>query len=77
MTRGRTTVQPVTTEAEQTPATHIAGAIPLPGTNQVLSGTGKFAGRAGTVRLSGAVNMSRLVSHNEITFDCIFVIDLQ
>ena len=30
----------------------------------------------GTARLSGAVNLSRLGSHDEITFDCVFVIDL-
>ncbi len=72
-TRGRTTVQPTT---HGSPAiTHITGAIPLPGENGVMSGTGAFSRLRASARLSGAVNLSRLDSHGEITFDCIFVID--
>lgn len=76
VTRGRTTVHPISATAMPSPSTHITGAIPVPGTNQVLSGTGRYHGKAGNVRLSGAVNLSRLASHNQITFDCLFVIDL-
>lgn len=75
-TRGRTTVQPISSSALPSPSTHITGSIPVPNTNQVLSGTGKFRDKSATVRLSGAVNLMRLASHNEITFDCLFVIDL-
>ena len=77
VTRGRTTVQPISATAMPSPSTHITGAIPVPGTNQVLSGTGKFQGKTGNVRLSGAVNMSQLADSNRITFDCVFVIDLE
>lgn len=73
VSRGHTTVQPITTGAS--PTTHITGAIPFPNTNQILQGTGEFEGRTGTVRLSGAVNVSNF-ANNEITFDCIFVIHL-
>jgi len=76
ITRGRTTVQPISESALPSPSTHITGSIPFPGTNQVLSGTGKFHGKTGTIRLSGAVNLMRLASNNEITFDCVFVLDL-
>ncbi len=73
VSRGLTTVQPTTHGSPD--VTHITGAIP-DGSNDVLSGTKKFKNAAGTVRLSGAVNMSKLASDGEITFDCIFVINL-
>ena len=73
MSRGRTTVKPITTNAADTPVTHITGAVPNAGTNSIISGTGKYAGASGEVRLSGAVNLSAFPT---ITFDCIFVITL-
>jgi hypothetical protein len=73
VSRGYTTVQPVTTSVP-TPATHTTGAIPVDGSNGVLYGTGAFAGFAAQVRLSGAVNMSQLDSDGLITFDCLFAI---
>ena len=70
-TRGHTSVQPVTTGGP-TPATHVTGAIPMDGDNGVISGTGVYEGFRAQVRLSGAVNLSRLDSDGEITFDCLF-----
>lgn len=72
VSRGRTTVQPV---GSPSAATHITGAIPSAGSNDILSGTGAYQNLQGRVRLSGAVNMSRLNSNNEITFDCLFIIE--
>jgi hypothetical protein len=71
VSRGTTTVQPVT--AGSPTVTHITGAIPRPGENNVLSGTGAFKDAAASVRISGAVNMSNF-DNGEITFDCIFVV---
>lgn len=73
VTRGYTSVQPVTTGVP-TPATHITGAIPMGGSNGVLYGTGAYAGFAAEVRLSGAVNMSQLDSDGLIAFDCLFAV---
>ncbi len=71
VTRGRTTVQPV---LEGSPSmTHITGGIPSD--NNILFGTGRYKGITGRARLSGAVNLSQLMSSNEITFDCLFVIE--
>lgn len=79
ITRGQTTVQP-TNHPTTTPSgqmiTHITGAS---GTgNAILSGTGRFAGSTGTVRLSGMVDMSKFNEDdgNLIAFDCLFVINL-
>src|SRR2546422_9836220 len=71
VSRGRTTVSPISPSA-LSPMSHITGAIPFPGTNQVLFGTGKFARQMASVRLSGAVNMSNFAARNEIEFSCIF-----
>ncbi|NRB40183.1 MAG: hypothetical protein HRU20_17245 [Pseudomonadales bacterium] len=79
ITRGRTTVQPtnhdiVTTSGQM--ITHITGAA---GTdNAIIGGTGRFAGRTGTVRLSGLVDMSAFDGNvgDPIAFDCLFVITL-
>ena len=73
MSRGSTTVQPVTTSSP-TPVTHITGAIPMEGSNGVIQGTGAYTGLRAQVRLSGAVNMSQLNSDNLLTFDCLFAI---
>jgi hypothetical protein len=42
----------------------------------VIYGDGKFRKAAAPVRLSGAVNLSKLDSDGEITFDCMFAINL-
>lgn len=72
VSRGRVTVQPVTTGS--TEYTHITGAMPSPYDNSVIYGDGKFKKAYGSVRLSGAVNMSALASDGIIVFDCVFVI---
>lgn len=71
---GQTTVQPTTIGSE--PVTHITGAIPQAGDRTIIDGTRGFAGAEGSVRLSGAVDLSSFAATNAITFDCLFVIDL-
>ena len=77
--RGNTSVQPVF-QATVTPngqnITHITGAS---GTGDaVIYGTMKFANATGTARLSGMVDLSGFtgVVGDPISFDCLFVIDL-
>ena len=41
-----------------------------------MYGTGKFGKASGSARLSGLVNVSKLVTDGEIAFDCLFIIDL-
>lgn len=72
--RGHTSVQPLTTGVPS-PATHVTGAIPTDGSNGIIAGTGAYARFEAKVRLSGAVNLSRLGSDDEISFDCLFAID--
>ncbi|MFT4940322.1 MAG: hypothetical protein ACI88A_003374 [Paraglaciecola sp.] len=79
VTRGNTTVQPVT-QNTVTPTgqviTHITGAS---GTgNSILYGDGKFAGSTGTLRLSGMVDLSNFTGTvgDPIAFDCLFVINV-
>ena len=72
-TRGYTTVQPITTTAA-TPVTHTTGAVPMNGDNGVIAGTGAFVQFRAQARLSGAVNLSKLDSDGEISFDCLFAI---
>jgi len=72
VTRGNTTVQPLTTGGTS-PATHITGALSEDGTNGVLYGTGAYEGFEAQVRLSGAVNMSE-VDSGIIVFDCLFMV---
>ena len=74
ISRGLTTVQPVTHGSLD--FTHITGAIPQAGDNSIIYGDGKFRKSAAPVRLSGAVNLSKLGSDGEITFDCMFAINL-
>lgn len=59
-------------------STHITGSVPLPGTKNIITrrGTQRFEGATGSVRLSGAVNMSKFVEDNVIDFNCLFVIQL-
>lgn len=72
-TQGLTSVQPKIHGSD--PITHITGAIPDANENTIIDGTGLFEGATGSVRLSGAVNMSN-IHLNEITFDCLFIVDL-
>ena len=72
VTRGLTTVMPV---LHGSPGfTHITGAGA--DGNGVLSGINQYANASGAVRLSGMVNLSQLASDGLITFDCIFVVNL-
>ncbi|MEN8251222.1 MAG: hypothetical protein ABFS32_19975 [Bacteroidota bacterium] len=74
VSQGLTTVQPVLHGSVN--FTHITGAVPSYGENSVVYGDGKFKNAAGPVRLSGAVNLSALLSNGRITFDCVFIIDI-
>ena len=74
ISQGLTTVQPVLHGSAD--FTHITGGIPQAGDNSVIYGDGKFRNAAAPVRLSGAVNLSKLGSDGEITFDCMFAINL-
>lgn len=79
VTRGLTSVQPVnqvTVTPDGFPITHITGASG--DSNAVLSGSGVFEGREGTVRLSGMVNLSEFTgAGTPIFFDCLFIVDLE
>ena len=80
VTRGRTTVAPVLHETI-TPAghmmTHVTGASS--DDYAILGGYGRFARANGTARLSGMVNLSAFTgtAGDPITFDCLFVIDIE
>lgn len=67
---GITTVQPILAGSPGT--THIIGDIPEESANSIVSGTRRFAGATGRVRLSGAANLAV----SPAVFNCIFVIDL-
>lgn len=57
--------------------THVTGAFPPTSPVEglgILQATGVFEGAAGTVRLSGAVNLD---VPGQITFSCIFIIDVE
>ena len=77
VSRGLTSVQPKTTGSPG--FTHITGAIPAVDDKTIVAslGTGKFAGRSGQARLSGAVAMKTLADGRlEIKFNCIFVLSV-
>lgn len=79
ITRGSTTVQPVlhpTVTPNGINMTHITGASS--DGNSILDGTGRFKNATGTVRLSGMVNMTNFTGNvgTPISFDCLFIIDL-
>jgi len=74
VSQGLTTVQPVLHGSPD--FTHITGAVPSPSDEGVIYGDGKFKNASGPVRLSGAVNLSMLDSDGQITFDCVFIIDI-
>ena len=76
---GRTTVAPqFEVSPGPPPVTHIVGDITGPGGDNILTqyGTGRFKNAAGSVRLSGAVDMSALGTEGKIGFNCVFVITL-
>lgn len=80
--QGLTTAQPVNwpTQNNEVLFTHITGANSPD--NAVLTGGGEFSSTGiyqnavATVRLSGQVNLS-MAAMGEITFDCVFVVDLE
>jgi len=76
VTQGLTTVRPVLqpTMRDGINFSHITGAN---GDGGVQYGTKRFQGVSGKARLSGLVNLSKLLTDGEITFDCLFVIDLE
>jgi hypothetical protein len=79
ITRGRTTVAKVAQETvtpDGQPISHITGAAGSG--NAIIGGTGRFADRTGTARLSGMVDLSAWgAQHNDpLAFDCLFLIDL-
>ena len=74
ISQGLTTVQPVLHGSAD--FTHITGAVPSSGDHGVIYGDGKFKNASGPVRLAGAVNLSLLNSDGQITFDCVFIIDI-
>ena len=76
-TQGFTTVAKVQ-QVTESPAigmiTHFTAAA---GTgNAIIDGTKRFKNATGTSRLSGLVNLANLLTIGEITFDCIFVVDI-
>ena len=72
VSRGLTTVQPTTHGSSD--FTHITGAIPQAGDNNVVYGDGKFKNASGPVRLSGAVNLGNFPA--QATFECVFILDV-
>jgi hypothetical protein len=79
ITQGKTTVAEVeqaTATTDGTPMTHITGASGSG--DAIVGGTRRFANSTGTARLSGMVNLKDFggVDGDPITFDCIFVVDL-
>lgn len=73
ISRGHVGVQP--TSLPFPGVSHLTGSLPAPGSNSILHASGVYAGATGRVRLSGAVDMSRL-SEGVMQFDCLFVIEL-
>ena len=75
VSQGLTTVRPVLQPTSQNGVTftHVTGAN---GDGGIRYGTGKFTSAFGDARLSGLVNLSKLVTDGEITFDCLFLVDL-
>ena len=72
--QGLTSVQPTTFGSSE--VTHITGAIPAEGENSIVAGDGIYDNASGSVRLSGAVNMAKLESDGQATFDCLWVVYL-
>ena len=72
--RGLTSVAPMTHGSPD--YTHMTSGMPADGENDILSGTGAYDGATGSVRLSGAVNLSRFDSEGRVEYNCIFVVKL-
>ncbi len=73
----RTAAQPVSDPLPTSGATHITGEISSGDNILAEMGTGKYQGVKGNTRLSGSVDMSAFTGPgSQITFDCIFVINL-
>ena len=76
-TQGYTTVARVQQDTESPAIGTITHFTAAAGTgNAIIGGTKRFENATGTSRLSGLVNLSDLLVTNEITFDCIFVVDV-
>ena len=63
-------------EASFNTVTEFFSTFNSPSDNSVMYGDGKFKNAYGSVRLSGAVNMSALETAGKIVFDCVFVINI-
>jgi len=74
VSRVYTTVMPVTHGSPN--LTHITGAVPMEGTDNVLYGDGKFKSATGTVRFSGTGNLSTFFDDGVIFIDCLFTLDI-
>lgn len=72
--RNRTTMQPILDGVAE--MTHITGAVPSPFVTNLLveHSTGAYQGMPGSLRLGGAVNLSRFQENNEITFDDMVIV---
>ena len=75
VSQGLVTVQPKFYGLDE--YTHVVGAAPSPSENNVIYADGEFKDAAGSVRLSGLVNLSRLQEFGYIDFDCVFIIDIE
>jgi hypothetical protein len=74
VSRVYTTVQPVTHGSPD--FTHVTGAVPQEGVDNVLYGDGKFPGAKGTVRFAGTGDFSTCFINGEIAIDCLFTLDI-
>ena len=77
--QGRTSVRPVTWATQNQPNTHITGAIPFEDENSIMASTGRYKNSTGTVRLSGAVDMTYFETETGIGplgFTCLFIVTL-
>jgi hypothetical protein len=74
-TSGQLLLHPTMTPSGVT-MTHMSGAASKQ--NTIIGGTGRFARETGTARLSGLLNMEKfsMDKGGSVTFDCLFVIDL-
>ena len=73
VSQGLTTVQPILHGSPD--FTHITGAIPQEGDNNVVYSDRKFKNVKGPVRLSGTVELGDFP--NSASFDCVFILDLE
>jgi len=74
VSQGLVTVQPKVLDSLEE-FTHVTGAAPAPSEDNVIYGDRKFKKAAGSVRLSGLVNLSQF-DLGVIDFDCVFIIDI-